>query len=225
MYRHCTTRNFGFVRNGFVEKQGIISSGHIRFKATAPPRPPRADLQSIPQAIRELLPEPRKRDPNAPPKRGRSLLFYIALTSPLFIWIALEHHFDPKPLLEKKRARILRERLHQLQEGGRLAVPSSDPKSLVAYVRLLLTTMLPEQQLRNLRSEEVLVLLEEEFPEPLLAWLQQVCPVIHQLSLHSEGEKVETSSAESIQDSADEILRMAFRSVRHRLPPRFAGSE
>jgi hypothetical protein len=78
MHRHCA-RNLVRVRHGFAANQ-VLLSGHIRFKATATPKPPRADLQSIPQAIRELLPEPRKRDPNAPAKRRRSIWFYIAMS-------------------------------------------------------------------------------------------------------------------------------------------------
>ncbi|KAJ7095712.1 hypothetical protein B0H15DRAFT_67676 [Mycena belliarum] len=220
MYRYCA-RNL--VRNGLAGKQGILHGGQIRFQATAPPKPPRADLQSIPQALRELLPEPRKRDPSAPPKRGRSLLFYVALISPLFIWIEVEKYFDPKPLLEKKRIRILRGRLERLQEGSRsTSVQLADQKSLVAYMRLLLTTMLPEEYLRNLRCEEVLALLEEEIPETLLPWLREVCTVIYQLSLKAEDE---VKTAENIQDAAEGILRKAFLDLHTRLPPRPAASE
>ncbi|KAJ7442595.1 hypothetical protein FB451DRAFT_1296953, partial [Mycena latifolia] len=216
MYRQCA-RSLVLVRHGFAEKQSSLASGQIRFKATAPPRPPRADLQSIPQAIRELLPEPRKRDPNAPPKQRRSPWFYLAWISPLFIWIYVERHFDAKPLLEKKRVRILRERLLKLQEGSRSKpVQFEDQKSLVAYLRLVVTTMLPEEYQRNVRSEEVLVLLEEEVPEELMAWLSKICLVIYQLSLRSEDE---LKAAETIQDSAEEILRKVFLVIHPRLPP------
>ncbi|KAJ7486075.1 hypothetical protein B0H11DRAFT_2016845 [Mycena galericulata] len=230
MYRHCGRRLL-LSRN----TQGILSSGQIRFKATAPPRPPRADLQSIPQAIRELLPEPRKRDPNAPTKKRRgpfvlyraeyalTLLRRMSLNpaavSPLFIWIEVEKYFDPKPLLEKKRKRMLRERLGRLQEQSRVKPQFTDRGSVMAYVRVLLDTMLPDEYLRNTRSAEIYALLEEDMPNDLFLWLGEVCPLIYELSLQSEGEDVEVKAAERIQDTADDMLRRCYLAVHDRLPP------
>ncbi|KAJ7134815.1 hypothetical protein C8R44DRAFT_771532 [Mycena epipterygia] len=223
MYRHCGRRLL-LSRNGFPEKQGILSGAQLRFKATTPPRSPRADLQSIPQALRELFPEPRKRDPNAPPKRGRGPLFYIACISPLFIWIEIERYFDPQPLLEKKRKRLLCERLDRLREESR-GTPGqfADPKSVVAYMRLLLRTMLPAEELRNMHSDDICALLEQEMPDDLLVWLRDVCSGIHalsiDLSLRSENQNLEVKAAEKIQDIADQILRRSYLVVHHRFPP------
>ncbi|KAJ7784352.1 hypothetical protein B0H16DRAFT_1492216 [Mycena metata] len=204
------------LKNGWA--QGIASSTQLRFKATAPPRPPKADLQSIPQALRELLPEPRKRDPNAPPKRRRSIFFYIACISPLFIWLEAEKYFDPQPLVEKRRQRALRERLGRLRDENR-AKPQqfTDQKSVVAYTRLLLNTMLPADELRNLHFEEIFDLLAEECPEQLLSWFREICVLTYELSLRTETEKVELKTAEHIQDTAEIVLRRSWLAAHRRL--------
>ncbi|KAJ7758162.1 hypothetical protein DFH07DRAFT_958507 [Mycena maculata] len=220
MYRQYS-RNLQLLKSGLAG-QGTLSAGQIRFKATtppAPPRPPRADLQSIPGALRELLPPPRQRDPNAPPRRGRRPLFYIALISPLFIWIALERYFDPKPRLEKKRKRLLRERIERLREHSRGKPQFTDTRSVLAYVRLILDTMLPEEYRRNMKWDDVYALLAEECPNDLLRWLQELCPIIYELSLQSENEEGEMKVAERIQESADDILRKCFLAVHRRFPP------
>ncbi|KAJ7021606.1 hypothetical protein C8F04DRAFT_262251 [Mycena alexandri] len=216
MYRHSARRLL--LKNGLVQKQGLVSSTQLRFKATAPPRPPKADIQSIPQALRELLPEPRKRDPNAPPKRGRSIFFYIACISPLFIWLEAEKYFDPQPLIEKRRQRALRERLGRLRDENR-AKPNqfADQKSVVAYTRLLLNTMLPEDILRNLHFEEIFDLLAEECPEQLLSWFREICILTYDLSLRTETEKVELKTAEHIQDTAEIVLRRSWLAAHRRL--------
>ncbi|KAJ6471196.1 hypothetical protein DFH09DRAFT_1220442 [Mycena vulgaris] len=225
MYRQCT-RSLVLIRNGFPQRQGILCGSQIRFNATAPPKPPRADLGSIPQALRELLPQPRKRDPNAPQKKRRGPWIYIGLVSSFFIWIKLESYFDARPLLEKKRKRILRERLQRLREEGRSKpLQIEDPESVVAYLHLLLRAMLPEDVLKNLRSEELLALLQEEIPEKLLVLLRNVTPVVYQLSMQPEDEDGEVKVAENIQDSAEEILRRTWLVLHHRLPPRRATSE
>ncbi|KAF7365011.1 hypothetical protein MVEN_00372200 [Mycena venus] len=220
MYRHAARRLL--LRNG-VER--VPSSAQIRFKATTPPRPEKADLTSIIPTLRELLPELPKStkndpsDPNRARRQRRGLLFYIALISPLFIWINVEKYFDPQPLLEKKRKRILRERLGRLRDGNRAAPARfSDLKSVVTYLRLLLSTMLPEETLRNLHFKEVCDLLEEDCPENLLAWLREICAVTYDLSQKSEDEAGEVKAAEHIQDAAEEILRKGWLAVHRRLP-------
>ncbi|KAJ6585200.1 hypothetical protein B0H19DRAFT_1250079 [Mycena capillaripes] len=223
MFRHCARRSL-LLRNGFVEKQGVLSSGQNRFKATTPPppRPQRADLQSILPTIRELLPEPQKRDPNSPPKkRRRNPFFYIALISPFFIWRELEQYFDAQPLLEKKRKRILRERLTRLRDANRadpIQLQHADLKSVVAYLRRLFSTMLPDDTLRTLHFKEVCDLLEEGCPEKFLASLREICLVTYDLSLKTEDEATEVKAAEHIQDTADEILRRGWLAVHRRLP-------
>ncbi|KAJ7132973.1 hypothetical protein C8R46DRAFT_1235516 [Mycena filopes] len=218
MYRHSARRLL--LKNGLAEKR-IVSSTQLRFKATAPPRPPKADLGSIPQALRELLPEPRKRDssdPNAPAKRRRSIFFYIACISPLFIWLQAEKYFDPQPLVEKRRQHAIRERLGRLRDENR-AKPNdfADQKSVVAYMRFLLHTMLPGDTLRNLHFEEIFDLLAEECPEPLLAWLREICVLTHELSLRTETENVELKTAEHIQDTAEIVLRRTWLATHQRL--------
>ncbi|KAJ7195471.1 hypothetical protein GGX14DRAFT_474860 [Mycena pura] len=222
-----------FANRNLLRRHGLPAQ--IRLNATAPPRPPRADLASIPQTIRELLPQPRKHDPDAsPPRRRRGPLFYLMISalgriglcrmslnlpavSPLFIWIEAEKYFDPKPLLEKKRKRIVRERLQNLQ-GARVG-GFSDAKSVVAYLRYLFGAMLPPDILRHMRSEEVCALLEQECPENLFKWLQEVCAVTYQLSQVSQDVEKEVTTAEQIEESADGILRKCYQSVYQRLPP------
>ncbi|KAF8171962.1 hypothetical protein K438DRAFT_1981775 [Mycena galopus ATCC 62051] len=219
MYRHG--RRLLLLRNGLAETQRVPLTVQTRFKATTPPKPQKADLQSIIPALRELLPVLPKRDdsntPNAPRRKRRGLLFYLALISPLFIWIEVEKYFDPQPLLEKKRRRVLRERLGRLREGNRTIPPSfPDAKSVVAYLRLLLSTMVHEQTLRNLESEEICDILEKHCPENLLSWLQEFCVASYTLSQQPGDEGAEVKAAEHLQDTCEEVLRKSWLAVhRH----------
>ncbi|KAJ6621832.1 hypothetical protein B0H10DRAFT_947863 [Mycena sp. CBHHK59/15] len=217
-------RNLPLLRNGFPAMQGVVSPIRMRlYSPTAtPPRSPRADLQSIPQAIREILPRSKKRDPSEKkadePKRRRGPLFYLTIISPLFIWIEVEKYFDPKPLMEKKRRRILRERFETLREKSSQPIQFEDPKAVAAYLRLLIYAMIPDQYLRTLHASDVLSLLDQEFPQDLFVTLQKVCQEIHDISLLSMDEATMTTTAERIQDLADGMLRMAFLAVYPRLP-------
>ncbi|KAJ7367122.1 hypothetical protein DFH08DRAFT_929778 [Mycena albidolilacea] len=218
MYRH---RLLPLLRNGLAEKQRV----GLRFKADTAPKPQKADLQSIIPALRELLPVLPKREsddanPNshAPRRKRRGPLFYIALISPLFIWIEVENYFDPKPLLEKKRKQMLRERLGRLRDGNPKRVPDADVKSVLAYLRLLLPAMLPEDMLRNLHSEQVCDLLEEDCPEDFLTWLHQVSVATYDVSVAPANEAGEVKAAEKIQEAAEDILRRSWLAVHRRLP-------
>ncbi|KAJ7682664.1 hypothetical protein DFH06DRAFT_1314854 [Mycena polygramma] len=218
MYQHCARRLL-LPRQGLVHNHG---ASQIRWNATTPPRPQKADLQSIIPTIRELLPQARKRDPDSdggPPKKRRGILFYAAWISPLFIWIEVEKYFDAQPLLEKKRKRILRERIGRLRDEN-IAKPIelADLKSVVAYLRRLFNTMLPADTQRTLYSERVCDLLEEGCPETLLSWLRDICLVTYELSLKTDGVAAEIKAAELIQDTADEILRKGWLDVHRRLP-------
>ncbi|KAJ7245009.1 hypothetical protein B0H12DRAFT_794208 [Mycena haematopus] len=227
MYRHG--RRLLLLGNGLAEMQRVPSSGQTRLKATTPPRPQKADLQSILPTLRELFSVLPKRDddsnpiPNAPIKKRRGPLFYLALISPLFIWIEVEKYFDPGPLLEKKRRRILRERLERLRDGNRSTKPTrgSDVKAVVAYLRLLLNTMLPEDTLRNLSSTQVCDLLEEDCQDNVLEWLREICVISYDLSQQPGDEAEEVKTAEHIQDVAEEVLRKSWLAVHHRIrdPP------
>ncbi|KAJ6508500.1 hypothetical protein C8R45DRAFT_922229 [Mycena sanguinolenta] len=220
MYRHGRR----LLQNGLAEVQRVPSSGQTRFKATTPPTPQKADLQSIIPALRELLPVLPKRDdsnpsPNATKRKRRGPLFYLALISPLFIWIEVEKYFDPQPLLEKKRKRILRERLERLRDGNRSAKPTraSDVKATLAYLRLLLSTMLPDETLRNLSFEQACDLVEEDCQENVLQWLREICVISYDLSQQPGDETAEVKAAEQIQDVAEEVLRKIWLSVHHRI--------
>ncbi|KAJ7288125.1 hypothetical protein C8J57DRAFT_1706633 [Mycena rebaudengoi] len=190
-------------------------------KPPEPPKPPRADLQSIPQAIREILPRrpERKVDPNAKPKKKRSPLFYLALISTFIIWTQVEKHMDPKPLMEKKRNRLLRERLHALQSTSATAPVIEDQTALINYLRLLLTTMLPDDVLRNLYAENVLSLLAQDFPADAERVMRDICRDLHKLLLSVEwaDEDAQSVTAQKIQDLAEQLLRKAYLVVYPRL--------
>ncbi|KAK7048547.1 hypothetical protein R3P38DRAFT_1869514 [Favolaschia claudopus] len=210
-----------------AETRTVVAHGQVRFKADTPPKPQKADFQSILPTLRELLPELPERDssnPNAPRRRRRGPLFYLALISPLFIWIQIEKYFDPLPLLEKKRKQILRERLGKLRDASRTAPAQlSDVKSVVAYLRLLFDAMLPEETLRNLQSKDVCDLLEKDCPPNLLPWLQEICGVTRALSLKADGEASEVKAAEHIQNAAEDILRKSWLAVHRRLSQELDG--
>ncbi|KAF7295486.1 hypothetical protein MIND_01088500 [Mycena indigotica] len=190
-------------------------AGQIRFKATIPPRQPRADLASIPHALRELLPQRQQPDPNAPPAKRRGLIFYLLLVSPLFIWMQVEKYFDPKPLLEKKRQQAIHDRLLSLRATKVTSFTNS--AAVVAYLRSLFAVMLPPDLHRHMRADEVCGLLEEQCPPDLLVWLQEVCAITYRLSQISQEEDKEIETAEKIEDSADAILRRCYQTVHHRL--------
>ncbi|KAJ7069587.1 hypothetical protein C8F01DRAFT_1245786 [Mycena amicta] len=194
----------------------------IRFKATAPPRPPRADLASIPQVFRELLPKRQESTPDAPPKKRRGLFFYLLLVSPLFIWIQVEKHFDPKPLLEKKRRRAILERLRSLRTTK--VNGFTDSRAVVPYLRSLFGVMLPSDLQRHMRAHEVCGLLEQQCPSELLVWLQDICDITYKLSQATQDEDREVEAGEKIQDSADLILRKCYQAVHQRLPPQSSGT-
>ncbi|KAJ7147150.1 hypothetical protein C8R43DRAFT_1129924 [Mycena crocata] len=172
-------------------------------------------------AMRELLPEPRKRDPNAPPPRKKGRFIFLGGILLWILWTEVENYLDSKPLLEKKRKRILLGRFERLREGIRVKpIQLLDNKSVLAYLRLLLDTMVPEEYLQHARFEEVYALLEEEIPAELLLWLREVCSVTYDLSqVRSENDDVEKKNAESIQDAGEEMLRRCYATVFPRLPP------
>ncbi|KAJ7643963.1 hypothetical protein FB45DRAFT_284615 [Roridomyces roridus] len=198
----------------------------VRFKATTPPRPPRADIWSIPGTIRELLPPPAPKDdptnPNSAPRKRKGLFFYFAIASPLFMWLYLEQHLDARPLVEKKRRRVVCERLGRLRERTAGSSAPTDA-SVLAFVRLLFDTMLPEELLRSTRSAEVLHILERDgVPDELLAWLREVCSTVYRLSaLEASDEDTEVKMGESIQDTADSILRKCYIATSQRLQSGF----
>nr|GAT52222.1 predicted protein [Mycena chlorophos] len=192
---------------------------HVRFKATAPPRPPRADLASIPQAIRELLPQRQERptDPNAAPPKRRGLLFYLLLASPLFIWIQIERYFDPKPLLEKKRLQAMQGRLATLRET-KVASPSfAESNAVISYLRVVFSVMLPPDIQRHMRTDEVLTLLDEQCPPELLEALQEFCMATYGVAQGVVGNpEQEINASEKIQDATDAILRSCYQTVHRR---------